>query len=164
MIDLPRHRHDHEDGRRDGHDSDAAAATATATATTAPSMVRHEEDLELGTERREYGSVRVQRRVDEQHVQETIGREIQHADVERAEAVEGDSGEVEHLADGTISIPVFEERLVVTKQLFVRERLIVRRRVEVEDHVVEADLRREHVVLDVDEGVRGAVSGLDQPR
>lgn len=63
----------------------------------------------------------------------------------------GDSGEVETLPDGSISIPVFEERLVVTKQTFVRERIIVTKDVETTTEHVEDEVRREHVDVQVDE-------------
>jgi hypothetical protein len=43
--------------------------------------------------------------------------------------VEGDdSGRVETLPDGSISIPVLEEQVVVSTRTVVRERLVVRRR------------------------------------
>jgi uncharacterized protein (TIGR02271 family) len=56
-----------------------------------------------------------------------------------------DSGEVETLADGSISIPILEEELVVTKRVVVRERLIVHKDSHVEHRTVGAELRRERV-------------------
>ena len=48
-------------------------------------------------------------------------RDVEHVDTnERIAAEEGDSGEVELLDDGSVSIPVFEEVLIVTKRLVVR--------------------------------------------
>ncbi len=38
---------------------------------------------------------------------------------------EADSGEVELNGDGSISVPIFEERLVVEKRLVVARRLLV---------------------------------------
>jgi len=61
----------------------------------------------------------------------------------------GDSGKVETLPDGSISIPVLEERLVVTKQTFVRERIVVSKDVETTTEHLEDEVRRERV--DVDE-------------
>lgn len=46
--------------------------------------------------------------------------------VDRAAAYDQDSGQIETLADGSILIPVFEEQLVITKRLVVKEREIVR--------------------------------------
>jgi uncharacterized protein (TIGR02271 family) len=68
-----------------------------------------------------------------------------------------DSGEVETLPDGAISIPVFEEVLVVEKRRRVRERIIVRKETVIEDQVVEADLRREQFAVEADDGVADRV-------
>jgi stress response protein YsnF len=56
-----------------------------------------------------------------------------------------DSGEVETLPDGSISIPILEEELVVYKRVVVRERLIVHKDAEVEHRTIGAELRRERV-------------------
>jgi uncharacterized protein (TIGR02271 family) len=71
--------------------------------------------------------------------------------VHRVATSDGDSGEVETLPDGSISIPVFEEELVVTKRLVVRERIVVRKETHVRTETVEAELRRERVDVEVDE-------------
>lgn len=75
----------------------------------------------------------------------------QEEPVERVPAGEGDSGEIETLPDGSVSIPVLEEQLVVTKRTVVRERIVVRKEVATETERVEAELRREHVDVDVRE-------------
>jgi stress response protein YsnF len=59
-----------------------------------------------------------------------------------------DSGEVEVLEDGALSIPVLEEEAVVTKRWVVRERIIVRKGVTTERHTVNETVRRE--VVDID--------------
>jgi uncharacterized protein (TIGR02271 family) len=69
-----------------------------------------------------------------------------------------DSGQVEELPDGSLSIPVFEEQLVCEKRTVLRERIIVRKETVTEDRVVEADLRREHVEADPDAEVADRVS------
>lgn len=58
---------------------------------------------------------------------------------------EVDSGEIETLSDGAISIPILEEELVVTKRVVVRERIIVRKDTRLEHRTVNAELRRERV-------------------
>lgn len=62
-----------------------------------------------------------------------------------------DSGEIEYLPDGSISIPLIEEELVVTKRLVVRERIIIRKEHDVRTQRIEAKLRRE-VLEDQEEG------------
>ena len=56
-----------------------------------------------------------------------------------------DSGEIEYLDDGSISIPIIEEELVVMKRLVVRERVIVRKETEVERRRIDVELRRERL-------------------
>ena len=111
----------------------------------------HEEQAHTGTEVTEAGRVRVRKHVETYPVTETVPRNVEHADTsERVAATEGDSGEVETLEDGSISIPVFEEVLVVTKKLVVRERVIVRKKTVVDEYVLQTDLQREHVTVEGD--------------
>ncbi len=111
-------------------------------------VVRHEEELDVSTEPIELGSVVASKRVQRRSVTDHVPVELERADVERVEAAAGDSGEIETLADGSISIPVFEEELVVTKRLVVRERVIIRKRQVTEHRRIEAELRRERVDIE----------------
>jgi uncharacterized protein (TIGR02271 family) len=118
------------------------------------SLVRHEEELQVGSELTEAGSVRVRKQVESHKVQEAVPLQVEHLDeVEQTEPHENDSGEVETLPDGSISIPILEEELVVTKRTVVRERVVIRKRTETEQHRVEADLRKERVDIGADPGV-----------
>ncbi len=72
---------------------------------------------------------------------------------ERVPVAEGDSGEIETLADGSRSIPLYEEELVVTKRTVLRERVIVRKQIMARTQRVEAELRRERVEIDADDEV-----------
>ena len=113
-------------------------------------IVRHEEELRVGTRVEEIGGVRARKEVGTEHVEQSVPRQVEHVDdLERIPAGEQDSGEVETLPDGSISIPVFEEELVVTKRLVVRERVVVRKRTEVEDRRLEAELRKERVEIEL---------------
>lgn len=114
------------------------------------SVVRHEEELGLGTRVAPIGSVGVQKRVDEERVTEDFVRQSEDAHVERVPAGQEDSGKVETLPDGSVSIPVFEEELVVTKRRVVRERIIVRKSVRTHRHPVEATLLKERVEVSGD--------------
>ncbi len=116
--------------------------------------VRHEERLVTGTEVKDTGSVRVRKHVETHPVEYSVPRDVEHVDTsERVSVEEGDSGEVEVLDDGSVSIPVFEEVLVVTKRLVVRERVIVRKHTVVDEHQLQTELRREHVTIDADDSV-----------
>ena len=85
-----------------------------------------------------------------ERVAQVVGRDVEDADIERAPAHAEDSGEVETLPDGSVSIPVLEEELVITKRLVVRERIVIRKRTVVEEDRLRAELRRERVEVDGD--------------
>jgi uncharacterized protein (TIGR02271 family) len=114
-------------------------------------VTRHEEELEVGRQLAPLGNVHVEKRVEAERVAQEVPRERERASVERLDAAEGDSGEIETLPDGSVSIPVLEEEIVVTKRVVVRERIVVRKEVTTETEHVEAELRREHVDVDVHE-------------
>jgi uncharacterized protein (TIGR02271 family) len=137
--------------------ADASYAERTDVTTSTDSGVEtiaHEERLEVGTQVQEIGEVHVRKQVESHPVEYTVPRDVEHVDTnERIVAKEGDSGEVELLDDGSVSIPVFEEVLVVTKRLVVRERVIVRKRTVVDEYKLQTELRRENVTVDVDDSV-----------
>lgn len=158
-----------------GESSDATYAEGTDVSTTTTSsddgaveMVSHEERLDVGTEVHEAGHVRFRKSVESHPVEYTVPRDTEHVDTdERIAAQEGDSGEVEVLEDGSVSIPVFEEVLVVTKRLVVRERMIVRKRTVVDEYKLQTELRRQNVTVDVDDSVvvqddSGLTTGSDR--
>lgn len=127
-------------------------------------VTRHEERVVTGTEMHETGRVRVRKHIETYPVDEVIERSTEDVDTsEREPALEGDSGEVITLDDGSVSIPVFEEVLVVTKKLVVRERVIVRKHTVVDEHVLQTELRREHLTVDADNSVVVDTSALDAP-
>ncbi len=111
-----------------------------------------EERLDVGTTTERQGAVHARKHVDTETVTARVERGTEHADTERERVVdaERDSGEVETLEDGSLSIPVFEEQIVVTKRLVVRERVIVRKHTVYEEHEVSADLRRERLEVEAE--------------
>lgn len=84
-------------------------------------------------------------------------RGSEEAEFERVDTLEGDSGEIETLPDGSVSIPLFEEQLVVEKRLVVRERIVVGKRTVVEEQPVEGALRRERLDVEADPSVADRV-------
>jgi uncharacterized protein (TIGR02271 family) len=125
------------------------------------SLVRREEELITGTAVQEAGRVGVRKLVEHEPVETVVPRDVEHAEFERQRPGEVDSGEVEVLADGSVSIPVFEEELVIQKRLVVRERVIVRKHTVTEERRVEADLRRERVEVEADREVADRVRTSD---
>ena len=118
-----------------------------------PTLVRHEEEARAVAEPVHGGVVRVRKLVESDRYEEVVPRGIEHADVEREGPMEDDTGEIVTLPDGSVSIPLLEEEIVVTKRTVVRERVIIRKRTVTEEHTVEAAIRREQVAIDADEGV-----------
>lgn len=114
------------------------------------SVVRYEEELALSTREYKAGSVRARKRVEAERVEHVEPRSVEYGEFERAAPKDADSGEIETLADGSISIPLFEERLVVTKELIVRERVILRKRTVTEQHRIDAELRKEQIEVEGD--------------
>ena len=105
----------------------------------------------MGKQLAPLGNVHVQKRVEAEQVEQDVPRRVERPAFERLAAAEGDSGEIETLPDGSVSIPVLEEEIVVTKRVVVRERIVVRKEVATEVERVEAELRSEHVDVDVRE-------------
>jgi uncharacterized protein (TIGR02271 family) len=128
-------------------------------------VTRSEEELRVDTSATEAGRVRARKVNDTYHVDQVVPREVEHAQMERVEVEAGDSGQVETLPDGSISIPVFEEQIVIEKRLVVRERVILRKYRTTEEHRVEADLRRERLEIDASPDIADRVSGQldDEP-
>ena len=140
-----------DERREEELEAGARAAREDEGAGSGASVLRHEERLELGRTPRELGTLRARKRVVSDEVDEVAPRSVEHFDdVERASAHEDDSGEVEVLPDGSVSIPILEEELVLSKRTVVRERVIVRKRTETRHERVETELRREELEIDTE--------------
>jgi len=114
-------------------------------------ITRHEEELNIGREDVGAGTVRAHKSWERRIVDVTTPRFVQsYEGVDRRPPAENDSGEIETLPDGSVSIPILEERLVVSRETYVRERIILRRREEEREVTIRARLRREHVEVDAD--------------
>jgi len=90
--------------------------------------------------------IRARKLVDTRRVTDVVARDVElFDDVEHRPPKDDDDGELEVLPDGTVSIPLFEDEVVVSKQSVVRERVLVEKVPEVETYRVQARLRRERV-------------------
>ena len=124
-------------------------------------VVRPEEELS-GVEKvwRGIGFLRARKKVETSTVEEVVPRELEQLDLESTPVGERDSGKIETLPDGSISIPIYEEELVVTKRTVLRERIVIRKKTVTELERVHAELLKERVELDPDRGVEVVV---DEP-
>jgi stress response protein YsnF len=117
-------------------------------------VTAHQERTVIETEVEESGRLRVKKHVETVPVEQVVPRSVEHVDTsQRSTPTEGDTGEVLTLEDGSVSIPIFEEVLVVTKKLVVRERIIVRKETVVDEYVLRTELRREHATVEADDSV-----------
>jgi uncharacterized protein (TIGR02271 family) len=135
------------------HDSPSSDDQLRPGPTQAVETTLHEERAVAGTELRDAGRVRVQKHVETVTAEQVVPRNIEHAETERAPAAQDDTGEVITLPDGSVSIPIFEEVLVVTKKLVVRERIVVRKETVIDEYTLRTELRREHASVEADDEV-----------
>lgn len=112
-------------------------------------LVLHDEELSVEKEVREIGAVRLLKTVETEHVSEPVELVREYAEIDRVPPNDEESGEIETLPDGSLSIPVLAEELVLSKRVVVVERVVVRRSAAREEHAVEADLKRERLEVDV---------------
>jgi len=115
------------------------------------SLVLHDEHATVSKRWTGVGSLRARRLVERGKVRKTFPRDREQLVQERVPVSDGDSGEIETLADGSISIPLFEEELVVRRETVLRERVIIRKENVTEWQRVQAELRRERVELERDD-------------
>jgi stress response protein YsnF len=129
------------------------AGTDSEDASSSSELIRHEQELDVTSRSTKIGGVRVRTDPEAVKVERSVPRHSEVADVRTTNANERDSGEVETLPDGSISIPIFEEQLVVTRRRRVRERLIVKKRTVTHHEMVRGEVVRERVSVEPDEGI-----------
>ena len=122
-----------------------------------PSVTRSEQELAAGVEDRDAGGVRARKHVETRTVERGADRLVEHADSERTPANEDDTGEIITYHDGSVSIPVYEEQLVIEKRLVVKERILVRKHTVTEQYEIQADVQRERVQIEADPQVADRV-------
>jgi uncharacterized protein (TIGR02271 family) len=112
-------------------------------------VVRHEEELLIHRRDVEVGRLRIHKVIHEQPIDEDVYREVEHAQVVRVPADPDDNGRTYTLDDGSLSIPVLAEEIVVHKRTIVKERVIVRKERRVETEHVSDVLRQERIEIEV---------------
>ena len=110
-------------------------------------LQRSEEELGTGVRKREAGSMNVRKSVRTEREQVRVPRKREEVNVERVpvgrEVAEAEIGEDEEFV-----VQVFEEEVVVSKRVVLKEEIRLRKRVVEEVEVVEVDLRKEEVEID----------------
>jgi uncharacterized protein (TIGR02271 family) len=120
--------------------------------TTDDAMTRSEEELEVGTQRRETGRARLRKYVVTENVQQTVPVEREEVRVER-EPITG--GNVDQALDGPAiseeehEVTLHAEEPVVEKRAVPKERVRLDKETVRDEQTVSDDVRKEHIEPDV---------------
>jgi uncharacterized protein (TIGR02271 family) len=113
-------------------------------------VIRHEERAEVRKGWRGIGFVRARRSVEVVPVDEQFTLGLEELASKTVPPDDDDSGKIEVLPDGTVSIPIYVEELVVTRRTVLKERILIRKEIASRSERVQAELRREHVEIDAE--------------
>lgn len=100
-------------------------------------------EFTAGTSWSQGEDVRLRKWVEAGSFRDEVTRQVESIESEHTSAEAADDGKIHELSDGTLSIPVFEEQIVVTRRTVVRERILLRRQIVAETVEVETEVRRE---------------------
>ena len=120
---------------------------------------RSEEELRAGVSEREAGRVNVKKSVRTEREVVRVPKRREEVDIERV-PVEGAAREASGATEADIGedevvVQVFEEEVVVTKRVVLKEEIRLRKRVAWDQETVEVDLRKEEVEVDDQSGRDG---------
>ena len=111
-------------------------------------MRRSEEEASAGTVQRDAGSMNVKKTVRTEQEEVRVPRRREEVEVERI-PVNREASESEGAFDEEeVVIQVFEEEVVVSKRVVLKEEIRIRKKVVEEIEVVEVDLRKEEIDFD----------------
>ena len=128
---------------------------------------RSEEELRAGVRERETGQVNVKKNVRTEREVVRVPKWREEVDIERV-PVEGEAREASGATEADIGedevvVRVYEEEVVVTKRVVLKEEIRLRKRVAWDEETVEVDLRKEEVEID-DRAKRGAEGVPREPQ
>ena len=120
------------------------------------SVQRLEEEASAGVHEREAGSVTARKSVHTEREVVRVPKWREEVDIERM-PVEGEarkaSGATEaDIGEDEVVVQVFEEEVVVTKRVVLKEEIRLRKRVAWDEETLEVDLRKEEVEVDDQSG------------
>ena len=132
-----------------GHRSDERLRGRTGEDEEEISVVRHEEEVDIGVERRESGQARMHKTVESERFDETVPLHHDELEVERRPITDPsqvtDEGTME---EGEESFTLYEERPVVSKKQVPVEQVRVRKRDVAHEEHVEGERRKERIEFD----------------
>jgi uncharacterized protein (TIGR02271 family) len=123
---------------------------------------RSEEELSAGVRERGAGQVNVKKSVRSEREVVRVPKRREEADIERmpieGEARDASTATEADIGEDELVVQVFEEELVVTKRVVLKEEIRLRKRVVEAEEVVEVDLRKEEVEIDDQSGRQGPLA------
>ena len=124
-----------------------------------------EEQLAVGKRERVAGEVEIGKRVETEHVRESIPTTREEVTVERR-PIEGGMRADATIHEEHLSVPVHREEVVAEKRVVPKEELVVKKHQVQGEQAVEADLRREEVEVreEGDVRLRGGDPRIDDRR
>ena len=129
-------------------------ATATETTEAGDAVTRSEEELRVGTERRERGRVRLRKYVVTEHENRTVPVRREEVRVEREPVSEADAGQATRepdMSEQEQEVVLHEEVPVVEKRTVPKERLRLEKEPVVEEAQVSEEVRKEQIETEGEE-------------
>jgi uncharacterized protein (TIGR02271 family) len=140
-------------GNGDGQSAGGTVGHDTSGPTTDSAMTRSEEQLRVGTQNQEAGRVRLRKYVETEHVTQTVPVRKERAVLEREPIDEGNADDATSgpaISEEEHEVVLHEERPVVEKTAVPVERVKLDKSVDVEEHEVSEDVRKEQIEVDGD--------------
>jgi uncharacterized protein (TIGR02271 family) len=123
---------------------------------------RSEEEVSAGVRKREAGSVKARKSVHTEREVIRVPKWREEVDIERVpvedEAREASGATEADIGEEEVILQVFEEEVVVTKRVVLKEEIRLRKTVAWDEETVEVELRKEEVEIG-DSTERGAPQG-----
>jgi len=140
-----------------GYETDADASTGNGHDVSGPgtddAMTRSEEELRVGTERREAGRARLRKHVVTETEQHTVPVRREEVRVEREPITEANAGQAldgPEISEDEHEVVLHEERPVVEKDVVAKERVRLSAEERTDEETVSEDLRKERIETDGD--------------
>jgi uncharacterized protein (TIGR02271 family) len=119
--------------------------------TTDEAMTRSEEELHVGTERRETGRVRLRKHIVTENVTKTIPVQREEVRVEREPITDGNAGQAmsgPDISEEEHEVVLTEEQPVVEKRTVPKERVRLEKDTVTDQETVSEDVRKEQIETD----------------
>ena len=134
-------------------DADGTVGRDVSGPTTDDAMTRSEEEVSVGTQRRESGRARLRKFVVTENVQETVPVQREEVRVERepiTDANVGDATDGPEISEEEHEVTLHTEEPVVEKRTVAKERVRLDKDVHTDEETISEDVRKEQIEADGD--------------